>query len=267
MDHNKSLSLSQAMTEVIGYTLQEDELKTFTLIGQHIYGIDGRKIHEHKITGKPLYSYQKFIETIYSAVYRGYAASSFHRDQIRNLEEKLKEVINKQISTDWKGGLGIGDTVKLDAHYHAFLFSFRATLDHFSHGLAISFGIDCNSFRRLGKALARETRSPAEEIIAICRSYNSKFNFAVSDVDSTSLRDRAAHYEYLKPVHVIVTKDGLRLAEAKEKNPNGDNFLILSELMSARLLSLNAFIEEAYKAIIKANWPYCDPRYQPTKNL
>ncbi len=263
---NEAHALSQAMIEVVGYSLQESEHKAFTLMGQHLYGIDGNKVHEHNITGKPLYKYQKFIETTYSAVSRGYRASSFHRDEIKNLEGKLREVIAEKTSIDWQGGAGIGNTVQLDAHYHAFLFSFRATLDHFSHGLAVSFDKDCNSFRRLEKALARETRSPAREIIALCRSYNSKFNFAVSDTDSTSLRDRAAHYEYLKPVHVIATKDGLRLVEAKEKSENGDKFLVLSELMTERLFSLNNFIADAYDAIIKANWPYCEPKYQTPTN-
>ena len=248
-------AVSEAMIQIVGYRVPAAENHPFVLLHDQIYGSGGGHKRSKDFTMKDQQRYSRFVHRGYAYVSRAYRACALHRDAIAEMEAQTHDAIVAQWPAGDRGSLGVGDTVRLDAHYHAFLFAFRSGLDFFAGGAASCFKAECASFRRLTKALRGKEGAQAKHLVEIVKRYMPQFRFVVTQEGVKSLRDRAAHKEFLKPVHVIATIDGLRLGGGREALPLSGDAELLSELLTQRLALLNSFLLEAYAQLVVVDWP------------
>lgn len=250
-------TLMLEMSAIAGGSLTEGEAATFAMMSEYINGKDGVSWLELKNKDKRK---EKFVTTFVNAtscVSKGYRAAAIHSDYILNLEKQLDLLIQREWPESHHGVVSIGNTVRFDTHYHSFLFSYRACLDYLAKGVAAGFSANCRSYNNFSNVNKDKPSLMLDEIKKIMESYREDFKFVLSEGNEYSFRDRAAHMEFLKPVHIAGTRLGLRLYSGVEQMEMlSDKGMQLSDLLGSRMNVLHAFIKEIYVVLTNNEWPY-----------
>ncbi len=249
--------LMMKMSAIAGFELSEEESSTFAMMHKYINGNDGNSWLEFRNRNKEKERFvNDFINAI-SYVSKGYRAASVHRDYIVNLESQLDQLIKSQWPESCSGVVAIGNTVRFDTHYHSFLFSYRACLDYLAKGIASGFYANCRSYNKFYNVNKDKPSPMLTEVKKIMESYRSRFEFVLSEGSDYSFRDRAAHIEFLKPVHIAGTRLGLQFFSGAEElgglSVDGQR---LSDLLNIRMDQLHSFIKDIYIVLTRNEWPY-----------
>lgn len=254
MSDTQRQRIAEGLMAIAGYSYDLEDDRVFQILGNHI---ERCKRELTSLTPDRQRELDKFEKLAYSNVSKGYRSICIYHDEILAMERKMDALIKKSWPHDDKGNLGIGNTVRFDTYYHSFLIAYKSTLDYLAGGIAAGVGRQCTSFRELPKKLGtiEDKEQLIAKIIDHIQAYKADFYFVVRE-GKTSLRDEAAHYEFIKPHHIIASSDGLRLVGGREGNNFQSDVKMLSDILFLRKNKLREFLDKLYKIIGQSNWPY-----------
>ncbi|MBI4458347.1 hypothetical protein HY633_05270 [Candidatus Uhrbacteria bacterium] len=145
--------------------------------------------------------YRIFSDTI-PHVRQGLTACYYHLENVENLERKIGEIALEhlpKLSMPKNSTIAGGDTNRLDAEYHAFLFGLRRTLDYFANSAAAYFRVSTWGITNLEKAIAGKDPAPVRDRISgRIRKAKPELTSVIGDgTGRKTPRDKAAHREFV----------------------------------------------------------------------
>lgn len=257
MEDNDLVTLIAEMERMAGYTYGDLERSVFQPMGEYIKKMSQKYPYFDDSSNRTDFA-QKFEKLAYNNVSKGYRSVCVYYDEVVDLENTLDEVIKKYWSAEESGSLNLGNTIRFDTYYHGFLMSYRSTLDYLAGGIAAGYKIQCTSFRKLPKKLNINDELSVK-LLGVINKYMPQFHFVVTG-ESTALRDEIAHYEFIKPHHIIACSSGLRLVGGREGSTVSEVGYKLSTLLLERKQLLINFLDELYSVIVTTEWPYLNNR-------
>ncbi len=238
---------------IAGYKLDQIERQPFLKFHNFITNPQPVFISQWRSDDKLEKWYHRFVNGILGDVQNTYTCVKYHFDNLNKIE---KHVINGLTELDFEkwmenSTMAIGNTLKWDFEYQAFILAYRRCLDHFARGVASYFKNDFHSFRNLGEFLAkqREGMTSLEKLIIFHKKYSSIFKFVLSEGDRKSIRDKISHYEYVSVGTLNIQGKGPVLVGGEEKL-DGTGQVILSDVLQNYKDNLHSCISEMLSGFI-----------------
>lgn len=249
-------SMAKRLVEVVGYDAPAENQATFDILHRHVYRSSRGNREGHIANEADRLRYGVFVQCCVSAVPKAFRACLVHRDEVADLERRANEVIKATAANlrSVAGSQVIGNTVRFDATYHAFLFAFGSCLEYYHLGMRNYFGIDREraQFRQLGADL-RALGQPLATALATIHA-NRIGDFAGFALGWDGLRNQVAHRDFLKPAHVVAIEGEFKLVGGSEDMAlNGSSGL--ADLLTKRMGLLDRFLRESFEAIAQVDWP------------
>ena len=135
----------------------------------------------------------------------------YHRDNLFAIENAVHEIFTHCGLQKMMGNhtIGIGNTIRWDAEYQAFVLAVRRSLDYLTRALAAYFLSDHHSFNSFPKALSRaKPIAVASALAEAHRRNHAKFDYVLSHGDRKSTRDLLSHYEYISAGTLNLSRHG-----------------------------------------------------------
>jgi hypothetical protein len=234
-------NFQRCFEEVAGFCLSEAEEQPFEIFHNYIF-YDGA-ILTWKAEKKNELWYQILMDGILGSVYSSFACVRYHENRAKNIENGVYDCFERSGVKEQMGNIfsGGGNTFALDFEYQAYILAYRRCLDYLSRALAAYFKNKHNSFRRLPKLLEKvKPYSVSSALSEVISSHLKNFEFVLSDKNESSLRDRIAHYEFVRAGILNFSARGVFFTAGGEGLPGADNPLPLHEILSSR--SNNLFL-------------------------
>ena len=112
----------------------------------------------------------------------------------------------------------MGNTIRWDAEYQAFVLAVRRCLDYLARAMAAYFENDHHSFRRIPRLLAGcKPTSVASALAAAIERHQGAFEYVLSDGNKKSIRDLLSHYEYIGAGTLNISRHGFVMAGGGER--------------------------------------------------
>jgi hypothetical protein len=177
-----------------------------------------------------------------------FAAVWYHFERLSAFESQVVQKLSERdyVRALGNGTLALGNTLKWDFEYQAFVLAYRRCLDYLTRGLAAFFKQEFHSFRTLPKSLAQQKpKSVADALISVHTKHRSNFDFVLSE-GRKSVRDKIAHYEWVAGGGINLTRHGFVLIGGGEALSFTQEFnsTRLTEALESRVRMLKACIDE-----------------------
>lgn len=243
---------------IAGYSLSNHQRSPFLEFHRFITSEPPPRFVAHWRTEPSLeHWYHSHVNGILGHVQNGMACVYYHHDNLVALEARVGAVIERSGVRDVirNSTIGLGNTLRLDAEYQAFVLAVRRTLDYLARGLASYFKDLSHSFREMPEKLShRRPESVALAIADAHRRHVTKFDYVLSDGAKKSIRDLLSHYEFIGAGCVNITRQGLVLVGGGE----GLGFatsgpgIALGPVMRQRVEELQACVADIIVSFVKA---------------
>ncbi|MCL4559313.1 MAG: hypothetical protein M1281_01705 [Chloroflexi bacterium] len=247
-----------AIDQIVGYRLPESARRSFLSFHKFVTTDPPPVFIIQWRTNKKLeYWYHKHINGILGSTQNALACAYYHRD---NLIEIEKQVLDELQNHNYKKALGnstlgLGNTLRWDFEYQAFILAVRRCLDYLVRALAAFFKNDFHSYHRFSVFLkSQKPEIVAEKLCEVHSSYLAKFSFVTSEGSNKSIRDRISHYEYVPVGTINLSSRGFLLAGGGEelKPSSSGQFELLSEIIDQHLMDLQDCIDTYITCYINA---------------
>ncbi len=241
-----------------GFDLPPSSKALFTEYHQHFF--EGSKPDFSKDWGdtSPNWKWQKkHYDSILGSVQSALASVHYHRDNMLRIEREILSFTRMDelvtiFKNDASGScIGGGNTQKLDFEYHAFVFSYRRTLDYLTRGVSALLKQDFHSFRTLNKGFAAHQKHTwVNEIVAIHAKYTPKLEKFLGKEDGKGTRDLIAHYLHVPAGCLNVNSSGVFFAGGGEGLSHNQTLRAAIDLY---VRILEGIISETLSAIMKGH--------------
>ena len=184
--------------------------------------------------------YEKLTNGVLVDVQNAFACVVYHYDNIKLIELEFRKVLE---NIDYKSlgnhSVSGGNTLRLDFEYQAFVLSLRRCLDYSAIAFGAYFRQDFRTYRKVSKILESLPPTPVtHSLISAHRKSLVHFEFAISNGDRKSQRDKISHYEYVPAGVLNLSGRGISIAGGGQSLWLEDN-KDLTSLEKALLVHVN----------------------------
>lgn len=238
--------------EVLAFDLPESERKSFLLFYDFITNPQPRFITAWRSTPGEERWYHALVNGLNLATPNAYTCVLYHFRRLSDLESEVMEKISKRNYLHALGdstSVGIGNTLKWDFEYQAYVFAYRRCLDYMARGLAAFFKHSFNSFADLSgqlKKMKPQKAAVANALAEVHKKHRGNFAFVMSKGEKQSVRDKIAHYEWITAGTINLTPHGFVLVGGGEALSFTGNQPppLLTEVLASRTRMLKACVDE-----------------------
>jgi hypothetical protein len=253
--------------EILAFNLSELERRPFLTFHDFITNPRPHFITDWQQSPQLEKWYHSLVDGVENTC-RAYAAVWYHFEKLSAFES---QVLQKLSERDYcralgNGTFGLGNTLKWDFEYQAFVLAYRRCLDYLTRGLAAFFKQEFHSFRTLllPKNLPQwRPKSVAEALISVHKRHCSNFDFVLSEGNRKSVRDKIAHYEWVDAGTINLTQNGFVLMGGGEALSFTQDFNSkrLAAALESRVRMLKAYINEMLMVFVASARVWDDAEY------
>ncbi len=206
---------------IAGYRLDDEERKPFLYFHNFITNPQPDFITKWRSDTKTEKRYHQFVNRFLVDVQNAYTCVKYHFDNLNTIENcvlgGLSDVDIESLIEN--STLAIGNTLKWDFEYQAFILAYRRCLDYLAKAIASYFKNDFHSFRKLEDFLFKQRTGmqSLDMLMASCKNYGTLFKFVLSEGDRKSTRDKINHYAYVSVGTLNIQRKGSALVGGEEK--------------------------------------------------
>jgi len=163
--------------------------------------------------------YHCHVNGVLGHVQNALACVFYHRDNLCAIEDSVRQIFLQSGAQAVLGNstIGLGNTIRWDAEYQAFVLAVRRCLDYLARAMATYFQNDHHSFRRLPGFLRNVKPAPVSLALAdACKRHEANFAYVLSDGKRKSIRDLLSHYEYISAGSLNIGRTGFLVAGGGE---------------------------------------------------
>jgi hypothetical protein len=163
--------------------------------------------------------HHRLINGVLGNVQNTLACVWYHRDNLCAIEDAVRNIFIQSGAQQVLGNstIALGNTIRWDAEYQAFVLSVRRCLDYLSRALAAYFQNEHHSFRSLPKFLSNAKPAIVASALADAHKRHRKhFEYVLSDSEKKSIRDILSHYEYISAGTLNLNQHGFLMAGGGE---------------------------------------------------
>jgi hypothetical protein len=249
------LSCLQDVDETLSFDLPPSERQSFLAFHDFITNPQPRFITEWRASPRDEKWYHALVNGLNFATRNAYAAVLYHFHNLSRLET---EVMEKLARRNYAGVVGnstvaLGNTLKWDFEYQAFVLAYRRCLDYLTRGLAAFFKQTFHSFNSMQKSLEGVPhQSVARALAAVHQKHRASFDFVISKDGERSTRDKIAHYEWVPAGTINLSRSGFVLVGGGEdlQFMSGHNKAQLMEALALRVRMLKDCIDEMLNVFV-----------------
>lgn len=174
-----------AVESQAGYRLPEDARQGF--LSYHAYVASTPPpsfISTWRGDAKLEHWYHRHVNGVLGNVQNAVACAFYHRDRLLHIEEAVLSELEKHNYQEVLGNstVGLGNTLKWDFEYQAFVLAVRRCLDYMTRALSAYFQDKSHSFRQWPKFLGHaKPKEVAEALLAIHLAHARRFDYVLSD--------------------------------------------------------------------------------------
>lgn len=239
----------QDAQECLAFDLPQSESTSFLLFHDFITNPQPRFITEWRNVPHQEKWYHALVNGLNGTTRNAYAAVLYHFQNLAALEANVMERISKRDFAEVLGNstVGIGNTLKWDFEYQAFVAAYRRCLDYLTRGLAAFFKQTFHSFNSMPEKLrSQKPESVAIALDAVHKKHHRNFAFVMSDGEKKSVRDKIMHYDWVDAGAINLTRHGFILIGGGEALSFGMEFnrARLTEALARRIQMLKACIDD-----------------------
>ena len=200
--------------------------------------------------------YHRFANGINLNVQNTLACVLYHNDRLIEIEHDVLEGIEKfnyrrVISSN--STVALGNTLKWDFEYQAYVLATRRCLDYLARAISVYFKNDFHSFKTFNIFLEKQNKPLiTRRLIELHAKYCTKFEHVLSDGERKSIRDKISHYEYVPVGCINLSQRGFMLAGGGEDLGIGGKHgpALLSEVLQNHVFNLRGCIREFIHAYV-----------------
>jgi hypothetical protein len=225
-----------------GYELRADVRDVFRRFHSCITDPQPHYIGKWRSDPKSEHWYHTHVDCILGSLQSGVACAFYHRDRMLQIETAA---LAKLGQFDYQQALGrssvaIGNTLKWDFEYQAFVLAVRRSLEYMTRGFSAYFKDRSSNFRTWPKALERAAHhskagNVAASLLDAYKSLGDRFDYVISKAERQSLRDRISHYEFVGAGTINLNAKGFIFGGGGENlNPIEDGPRLVSQILYRR---------------------------------
>jgi hypothetical protein len=194
--------------------------------------------------------YHRFVNGFLGDVQNSLGCVLYHAGRIAELEAAVLNGIDRFKYREVLGpssAVGVGNTLKWDFEYQAFVLSYRRCLDSLARAICTYFRNDFHSFRGLGGQLRKlKPEVITEPLATLHAEHVDNFRFVLSEGDRKSVRDRISHYEYVSAGSLNLNHRGLMVLGGGENLGFGPphQAVLLSTMMDDHVKNLRSCVHQ-----------------------
>ena len=202
---------------------------------------------------------RQHIDGVHGHARNAFSGVLYHRDRLLEIEANMISALEKIPFQDAiaEGAVaGLGNTLKWDFEYQAFVLAARRCLDHLTLALMAYFKLKHHSFNKMPTYLKNKHKADvAAELLRIHAEQAPKLAYILSEGGKlSSVRDRIAHREHVGAGAINLKRNGVSFVGGGEDlKPweNGEQRLgvVIQRRVDELLECVNAFIDGFIAAV------------------
>lgn len=249
-----------AVEAVAGYTASPDTQRGFLRFHAFFSSAPPPKyLAAWRADPKLEHWWRQHIDGVHVNARNAFSCVLYHRDRLLEIEDNMISVLE---NIPFQGAIaegavaGLGNTLKWDFEYQAFVLAARRCLDHLTLGLMAYFRLKHHSFNKLPTYLKNKHRADVStELVRIHAEHAPRLAYVLSEGgNSNSVRDRIAHREHVGAGAINLKRTGVSFVGGGEDlKPweNGEQRLgaVIQRRVDELLECVNAFIDGFIAAV------------------
>lgn len=235
-----------SVDSIVGFKLSKEDEQPFLYFHNYINNTQLQFISSWLSDSRLEIWYHRLTEGFLGNVYNAFACVLYHHERLRAIETAVIENVEKYNYRKvlGKSTLAIGNSLKWDFEYQAFILAYRRCLDYLTRAICAYFKDETHSFRKLGKFLeGKKSNRVACALIPLHKKYCALFKFVLSEGKSKSTRDKISHYKHVPVGTINLSQRGFVLVRGDESLGQNGNVL-LSEVIDGYVSNIKRCLKE-----------------------